>query len=386
MTGGRRVLIVGAGIGGLSAAIALGRRGWTAEVAEVKQVNSTVGVGLNHPANALRALRALGVYDEVAARGYRYQGIRRYAETGDLMAVFEPEDPPDVPFQISMTRADLHDILTGAAREAGARIRLGVSWRSFAEHGDGVRVTFTDGTTGTYDLMVAADGIRSPMRTHLFGAGHDPTGTGYACWRMAVPRPPGMTHSEYWNGPAAKATVIHLNQNLMYLLVVEGVTPGSPPVRDHMAERLHARLAGFGGVIGDIRDSLAPSAEAREDRSGDIHWAPLQEVVLPAPWYRGRVVLIGDAAHAVAPHLAQGAGMAMEDALVLADELGPARPVPDALEAFMARRLPRVRFVQDHAHAILLNEMEGDSARKAAFAAGLGARQAEITRVLAAPA
>ncbi|MBT2225719.1 FAD-dependent monooxygenase [Nonomuraea sp. NEAU-A123] len=379
----RRALVVGAGIGGLAAATALGGRGWSVDLVEIKQINTTVGVGLNHPANALRALRALGVLEEVVAKGYQYRGIRRYDQSGSLIAVFEPENPPDVPFQISMTRADLHDIMTAAAEKAGVRIRLGGSWRSFTELADGVRVVFTDGAVGTYDLVVAADGIRSAMRAHLFGGRYDPIETGYACWRMAVPRPPELTYSEYWNGAAAKATVIHLNRDLMYLLVVEQTEPGFRLDRGHMADRLRGRLAGFGGIIGRIRDSIDSSGDGLH---GHIHWAPLQEVVLPAPWYRGRVVLIGDAAHAVTPHLAQGAGMAMEDALVLAAELDATRSVPDALAAFMARRLPRVRFVQDHAHAILLNEMESDSARKAAFAAGLGARQAEITRVLAAPA
>ena len=143
-------------------------------------------------------------------------------------------------------------------------------------------------------------------------------------------------------------------------------------------EQLRERLTGFGGLIGAIRDSISESS--------DIHWAALQEVVLPAPWYHGRIILTGDAAHAVTPHLAQGAGMAMEDAPVLADELDKNRTVPKALAAFMTRRLPRVQFVLNHAHDILMNEMESDAAKKAAFAAGLGARQAEITRVLASPA
>jgi 2-polyprenyl-6-methoxyphenol hydroxylase-like FAD-dependent oxidoreductase len=85
----------------------------------------------------------------------------------------------------------------------------------------------------------------------------------------------------------------------MYLLVVERAEPGSAPDRSRMPDQLRERLSGFGGLIGQIRDSIS--------ESGEIHWAPLQEVVLPAPWYHGRIVLTGDAAHAVTPHLAQGA-------------------------------------------------------------------------------
>jgi 2-polyprenyl-6-methoxyphenol hydroxylase-like FAD-dependent oxidoreductase len=374
----RRALVIGAGIGGLSAAVALGSRGWSVDVAEVNEASRTVGVGLNHPANALRALRSLGLLEAVTEKGFVYRGIRRYDETGRLIAVFEPTNPPDVPFQISMTRADLHDILITAAEKAGARIRLGTSWSALEETGDGVAVTLTDGSVENFDIVVAADGIRSATRRHLFGAEHEPVDTGYACWRMAVARPPQVTHSEYRNGANAKATLINLNQDLMYLLVVEPHPAGTSPDREDMPALLRDRLAGFGGLIGDVRETIGTDSE--------IHWAPLQEVFLPSPWYRGRVLLIGDAAHAVAPHLAQGAGMAMEDALVLADELDAHSAVPDALVAFMERRLQRVQFVQNHAHAILLNEMESDAGKKAAFAERLGARQAEIARVLATPA
>jgi 2-polyprenyl-6-methoxyphenol hydroxylase-like FAD-dependent oxidoreductase len=375
---GRRVLVIGAGIGGLAAAIALGDRGWAVDVGETNPDNGTVGVGLNHPANALRALRSLGVLDQVRAKGYVYRGIRRFDRNGELIAIFEPTNPPDVPFQVSMTRSDLHEILTSAAERAGGRVQFGLSWSSFIEHEDSVEVTFTDGTSATYDLVIAADGIRSATRERMFGTEFDPIDTGYACWRMAVPRPPGLTHSEYWNGTRAKATVIVLNEDSMYLLVVENVAAKTVPGRQGMAEQLRERLAGFGGVIAHIRDSI--------DDASEIHWAPLQEVVLPAPWFQGRIVLIGDAAHAITPHLAQGAGMAMEDALVLAEELDEHSDMPSALAAYMRRRLPRVQFVLHHAHEILMNEMESDETKKAAFAAGLGARQAEIAQLLAEPA
>ena len=147
----------------------------------------------------------------------------------------------------------------------------------------------------TYNPVIASDGIRSSVRQHLFGDQFAPRDTGYACWRMAVPRPPDLTQSEYWNRPAVIATVIHPNQDLMYLLVVERVEPGSTPDRSRMPEQLRECLTGFGGLIGAIRDSISESS--------DIHWAPLQEVVLPAPRYEGRIVLTGDAAHAVTPHL-----------------------------------------------------------------------------------
>ncbi|GAA0984138.1 FAD-dependent oxidoreductase [Acrocarpospora macrocephala] len=376
---GRSALVSGAGIAGLAAAIALGEIGWDVTVIEIKTENTTVGVGLNHPANALRALQALGVYDQVVERGYVYRGIKRYTQAGDLIATFEPANPDDVPFQISMTRADLHEILTDRAVEVGARIELGQTWTAIEQNDAAVTATLADGSTRTYDLVIGAEGIRSPLRRVLFGNAYEPRGTGYVCWRMPVRRPADVTHSLYYNGEQVKATVINLNAESMYLLVVQQAPPAAALDRTQLAGELSGLLAGFPGIISDIRASITPQT--------DIHRGPLEVVELPTTWNDGRVVLVGDAAHAVIPHLAQGAGMAMEDAIVLADELRRHEDdVPKALAAFMRRRLPRVRYVQEEAHAILLNEMEADAAKKAIFAAGLGARQERITRRLAEPA
>lgn len=369
-------LVIGAGIGGLSAALALAAKGWKVEVAEIKEENFTVGVGINHPANALRALKRLGVYDEVAAAGYRYQGIRRFGDGGRLIEEFRPVNPPDVPFQISMTRADLHAILTKAVTGLGVKLRLGTTWTDVADEPDGVTVELSDGSSSRYDLVVGADGIRSQLRARLF-PGNDPVETGYACWRLAVPRRPDMVLSEYWTSGAAKATVLHLNEQTMYLLVVEAGSWSRMPERSAMARMLVERLEPMGGLVGYVRDTVTADS--------DIHWAALEEVFLPDPWFKGHVVLIGDAAHAVTPHLAQGAGMAMEDTIVLAESLD-GTTVPDGLKAFMARRYERVKYVQDQAHAILVNEMEPDPQVKAAFAASLGARQQEITARLSVPA
>jgi len=374
----RKALVVGAGIGGLSAAIALRCRGWDVTVAENKAENKTVGVGINHPANALRALRALGVYDEVLAKGNVYRGIRRYTQGGRLIAVWEPENPPDVPFQVSMTRADLHDILTAAAVTAGARIELGRTWTRADQLAADVTVEFDDGEAATYDLVVGADGVRSLLRRHLFGDAHEPVYTGYVCWRMPARRPADLTQGVYFNGNRVKATLINLNAEAMYLLVVQKAEIGRHRDAAQLASELAALIEPFPGLIADIRKTIGPHS--------DIHRAPLEEVTLPAPWHRGRIVVIGDAAHALTPHLAQGAAMAIEDAIVLADELGTAADIDKALLRFADRRKPRVTFVQEQAHAILMNEMESDAEKKAAFAAALGERQAQITRVLASPA
>jgi 2-polyprenyl-6-methoxyphenol hydroxylase-like FAD-dependent oxidoreductase len=240
-----------------------------------------------------------------------------------------------------------------------------------------VLVALSDGTCRRYDLVVGADGIGSPLRQKLFGAEADPEPVGYGCWRVSTPRPDGVLFSETHNHPDAKVTTMILNETTMYLFLVEALPPDYADQREHWREMLVAKLEGFGGIIPAVRESIS---DADPDQ---VHWGPFAEVIPRDRWYRGPVVLIGDAAHACTPHLAQGAGMAMEDALVLADTLSSEPTIDAALERFMQRRLPRVRFVQDQAHAILTNEMESDPTQKVDFAASLGARQQEITRVLA---
>jgi 2-polyprenyl-6-methoxyphenol hydroxylase-like FAD-dependent oxidoreductase len=135
----------------------------------------------------------------------------------------------------------------------------------------------------------------------------------------------------------------------MYLF---NVTPEPKGVRvegDAAVEALRERLETFGGIVGDIRDNLKPG--------DDVVYSPLHEVMLPTPWSSGRVVVCGDAAHACAPHLTQGAAMALEDAVVLADELDGADDVEATLLRFAERRFPRAKLVQDASHAILAAEM-----------------------------
>ena len=224
-----------------------------------------------------------------------------------------------------------------------------VALRGAVEEENHVRVTLTNGRVEDYDLVVGFDGIKSPLRQRLFGTEHDPEFTGYAVWRLSLPRPPEVTHTMLFQGDGTKAGVIPLSEHSMYLLHVTP-EPGNPKHDPrHFDTLLKERLAGYGGLIGRLRDSI-------EGPEG-IVYSPLSEVHLPAPWYVGRTIVLGDAAHASAPHLTQGAAMALEDAWVLTEELDVDRPMAECLAAFMSRRVERVKLVQDVSHAILFGEM-----------------------------
>jgi 2-polyprenyl-6-methoxyphenol hydroxylase-like FAD-dependent oxidoreductase len=345
-----RVLVVGAGIGGLGAAAALAQRGVSVDVVEVRKNAEVYGVGINQPANSLRALRSLGVLEEILAVGFQYDRNTFFDWQGQVIVDCPSALGGDVPANNALSRRDLHRILSGAVQRAGAKVSYGVTVQDLEELGNGVAVTLSDGRQETYDLVVGFDGLRSPLRQRLFGTEYEPVFTGYSVWRLTMPRPAEVTNTQLFQGDGTKAGVIPLSQDSMYLLHVTA-EPGNPhmPTED-MGDLLKERLAGYGGLIGELRDSITGPE--------GIVYSPLSEVMLPSPWYRGRTIVLGDGAHACAPHLTQGAGMALEDAVVLAEELAaPNRGVGASLQAFMERRYDRVKLVQDVSHQILFGEM-----------------------------
>lgn len=345
-----KVLVVGAGIGGLGAAVALAQRGVEVHVIELRKNAEVNGVGINQPANSLRALRALGVLDEILAVGYAYDRNTFYDWQGNLIVDCPSALGGDVPANTALSRKDLQDILVGAATKAGAKVTYGCTVSDFEDTEDGVRVTLSDGREDSYDLLVGFDGLRSPLRQRLFGIEHEPIYTGYSVWRLTLPRPPEVTNTQLHQGDHTKAGVIPLSDDSMYLLHVTAETGNPYMPSDQMGDLLKERLEGYGGLIGEIRDGITAS--------DGIVYSPLSEVMLPSPWFKGRVIVLGDAAHACAPHLTQGAGMALEDAVVLAEELeNEDRTLVETLGAFMARRFDRVKLVQDVSHGILFTEM-----------------------------
>jgi 2-polyprenyl-6-methoxyphenol hydroxylase-like FAD-dependent oxidoreductase len=345
-----RVLVVGAGIGGLGATAALAQRGVAVDVVELRKHAQVFGVGINQPANSLRALRSLGVLDDILAVGYAFDRNTFYDWQGQLIVDCPSALGGDVPANTALTRRDLHEILSNAVDRSGAKVSYGVTVQDLDDSGDQVHVTLTDGRQADYDLVVGFDGLRSPLRQRLFGNGHEPVFTGYAVWRLTMARPAEVTHTMLFQGDGTKAGVIPLSQDSMYLLHVTAETGNPYMPSDQMADLLKERLAGYGGLIGELRESITSS--------DGIVYSPLSEVLLPSPWYQGRTIVLGDAAHACAPHLTQGAGMALEDAVVLAEELDvPERDLDAALQAFMQRRYDRVKLVQDVSHQILFGEM-----------------------------
>jgi 2-polyprenyl-6-methoxyphenol hydroxylase-like FAD-dependent oxidoreductase len=246
---------------------------------------------------------------------------------------------PKYPPMNGITRPRLHRIFQDAFRESGADIRVGLTVASIDQGDDKVAATFTDGTSGEYDLLIGADGIHSLVRSLVFGNGVKPEYTGQVVWRYNVPRPEGLDHLHMFVGSNGKAGFVPLAPDLMYILLIENQPEETVKVPDdELAETFRERLGEFGGPVAEVRERYIVD-------DGDVVYRPVESILMPPPWYDGRVVLIGDSAHATSPHVGQGAAMAIEDAIVLAELLAADVPVAEALGEFMDRRYERCRLI-----------------------------------------
>jgi 2-polyprenyl-6-methoxyphenol hydroxylase-like FAD-dependent oxidoreductase len=352
----RRVLVVGGGIGGLSAAIAL-RRGGIAEV-DVVEINpawDVYGVGIIQPGNAIRAMAALGLAEQCVAQGHPMDGSRSHDINGNIVADIDFERPAGVAFPSmnGLTRTRLHKILQDAVLAGGANVRTGVTFTSLAQQGDNVAVELSDGTSASYDLVIGADGINSAVRSAVFPGTPEPAFFGQIVWRYNLPRYPDLNRLWMFDGTRGRAGFVPLAPDLMYILLIEAAAdPDTSALpQDRLAEIFRAHLAEFGGPIAEVRDEITDS--------GQVVVRPVETVLVEPPWHRGRVVLIGDAAHATTPHIGQGAAQAIEDGIVLAEELAGATTVDEALERFVVRRYERCKIVIEGSTQIGRWEMEG---------------------------
>ncbi len=348
----KKVCVIGGGIGGLAVAIGLHQQGVDVEVVERDKDWKVYHVGIIVQANFVRALHQLGVGDQAVAAGHPHKGVRFLAAQGRLLAELPGETEVDgLPADLGLTRPALHEVLTAKVKELGIPVRLGVSFESFEDKGDAVEVKFTDGSSGSYDLLVGADGNYSAVRKVLWPDAK-PEFTGQGVWRYNVPKPAGLEWTEMYvgaeNGFHGKAGYCPLTPDSMYIFAVIE-EPGNPRFAPKtLAEEMRKRLEGYGGTMAE--------AAAQVIDPDLVVYRPLEACIMPDPWYQGRVVLIGDAAHSATPHLGQGAAMAVEDAVVLAEEISTREDIDAALRAFMNRRFERAKLVGTS--SIMLGEWE----------------------------
>jgi 2-polyprenyl-6-methoxyphenol hydroxylase-like FAD-dependent oxidoreductase len=347
-----KVLIVGGGIAGMSCAIQLRKAGIVVDLVEIDPEWRIYGAGITLTGPTLRALRTVGILPEVVAAGATWNGAKVHDQSGTLLeeAGF-PALAPDLPATAGIMRPALQRILSAKTRESGTQVRLGETVAQLADRGAaGIEVTFGDGTRGTYDLLIGADGIFSTIRGMIFPDAPKPRFTGQVIYRLVADRPPGFDRSHFFMGSDIKVGFNPVSATQMYMFLLHAA-PGNPWIDPKdQPQKLHDAMANFGGFVPHIR------ATVRTRNAHSVNYRPLEVLLQPEPWFRGRVVLIGDAVHATTPHLASGAGMAVEDGIVLTEEIESQATLAAALQRFMARRFDRCRLIIEN--SVRLGQLE----------------------------
>jgi 2-polyprenyl-6-methoxyphenol hydroxylase-like FAD-dependent oxidoreductase len=320
------VVIVGGGIGGLAAGIALRRVGIDAAVLEQARELEVVGAGLGLAANAVQALERLGVADQLRARGEVAETLVARKPSGDSVIELSLAGRG----MLGVHRADLQEVLAGAL---GDGLRLGAACTGFRDHGELVSVSLDGGEQVEGDVLVGADGLRSKTRAWLLQDG-EPAYAGYTGWRAVTALDDASLRgrmSETW-GRGVRFGLIPIGSGRLYWFVSESRAEPEAPVVPGEKDRL-ARLVS--GWHDPIQDAIASTPKEAISGTGIYARRPART------WGRERVTLLGDAAHPMTPDLSQGAAQALEDAVVLAASLRDVEDPEIGLRAYEALRRRR---------------------------------------------
>jgi 2-polyprenyl-6-methoxyphenol hydroxylase-like FAD-dependent oxidoreductase len=352
----RSALVVGAGIAGTIVAGALRRDGIDVDLIDIEPVPRFRGIGIALLPPALRCMHQLGLADACIENGLPQYTFKTCSAAGDIISespmqgLLEPPYPPAV----GIARTAFGEILRAWALPTGVHVRHGTTVTRLTNDQDRVEVELSDGETRTYDLVVGADGVHSSVRAGLFGDEPPPMYLGQCIWRVLVgARPAEVDGQMLFLGETTRAGFNPITRDSMYIYVVHRAeAPQRPPTAEASRAALMGHLDEYGGLMRQMSRLVTTESPT--------HYGPLYTSFINGPWYRGRVVLIGDAAHTTPPHLASGAGIAIEDAIVLARRLREQSDVPAALDAFMGDRLERCRMVVENSRTLARWDLDPD--------------------------
>ncbi|MFT4234268.1 MAG: FAD-dependent oxidoreductase [Microbacterium sp.] len=335
----KTVLVVGGGITGSVAAIALAERGVEVTLIERSPQWHGVGHGITVQGNALKVFREIGVLDPILEKGHGFDQVRMRLADGTDFALVEVAHTggDDLPSTMGALRSDIQNVLVAKIRDLGIEVRLGTSLVGFVNVDSHVEAELTGGRVENYDFVIAADGIKSSTR-RLLGIDDEKQPSGMGIWRAIVSRTPDMNVSGlYYNGPEYKVGFTPISDDLAYAYVL--TAPERPDNGLSDAQEMRRLLDGYGGDVPFIRDQITEETF--------LNFQPIEWLYVDAPWHQGRVIAVGDAVHACPPLIAQGAAQCSEDALLLADYLTRDGDLDDLLAEYEARRKPRVKLVVD---------------------------------------
>jgi 2-polyprenyl-6-methoxyphenol hydroxylase-like FAD-dependent oxidoreductase len=346
-----KALVVGGGVAGMSCAIQMRKSGIAVDLIDIDPQWRVYGAGITITGPTLRALHTIGVLPQVVAAGATWNAMKIHDKSGVLLdEVNLPPLSADLPATAGIMRPLLHNILSAKTLEMGTHVRRGTTVEQLSDGGGRADVALSDGTRGSYDLVVAADGIFSKMRELIFPGAVKPASTGQVVYRLVAERPAGFDRTHFYMGGDYKVGFNPVSATHMYMYLVHPAAADpwiDPP---DQPQRLYEAMEGFGGYVPQVRATVKTST------AQSINYRPLEVLLHPAPWYRGPFVLIGDAVHATTPHLASGAGMAIEDGIVLAEEIAARSDLEHALQRFMVRRFERCRLVIEN--SVKLGQIE----------------------------
>jgi 2-polyprenyl-6-methoxyphenol hydroxylase-like FAD-dependent oxidoreductase len=329
-----KVIVVGGGIGGLCAAIALQKQGLETIVYEAASELKPVGAGVGLAANAIQGLARLGVADAVIARGKELEALTIFDEEDNIITNQDTR-PLSKKYGISnfvIHRADLHDVL--AQNLKPGTLQLNKRCQSINQEQNQVHVRFTDGTEDTADLLIASDGINSIVRQQLLPESK-PRYAGYTCWRGVIDNPGvklnTMISAETW-APQGRVGMAPLPGNRIYWYACIN----APEQDERMRKMTPVQLAAhFKGVHEPVQEVLAAT------KPDQLIWGDINDLKPLKKFVFNRIVLLGDAAHATTPNMGQGACQAIEDAVVLGQCLAQDAAIVSALANYEKRRLAR---------------------------------------------
>lgn len=331
-----KIAISGAGIAGLTAAIALKKKGFEVDVFEAAETIRPLGAGISLSANAIKALDRLGIREQVTGKGRFLEAFTIYDEAGRTITRTDTRalsrEYGDDNFAIH--RAELHRVLLSHIGEE--RLHTGKRLEQVNATERGVQLRFADGSCSESDCLIAAEGIHSPVRRQLVPGSHARY-AGYTCWRGVIRHEAIRLEeaSETW-GLKGRFGIVPLPENAVYWFACINAPRDCETMKRFGIADLRERFRSYHPLVGRV---LELSEDADLIRNDIIDHEPVNRYAY------GRVLLIGDAAHATTPNMGQGACQAMEDAVVVADELARDKDIARAFRSFEKRRLKRTRDV-----------------------------------------
>jgi 2-polyprenyl-6-methoxyphenol hydroxylase-like FAD-dependent oxidoreductase len=343
MTGIVDIAIIGGGIGGMCAAIQLKKLGKNVSLIEIKDTLKPIGAGITLSAATLRALKEIGVIQELFKVSGQFSQFDMYTSDGHKIA--EAPIKPAVGAEdlaansIGVMRTKFAEVLENKLRESGVNVILGTTVDKLENNKDSVKVLFTNGQEQQFDLVIGADGIHSKIRHLVFPELPESTFTHQGAWRIVVPK--------YFNnfsmliGKTLKASFSPISDSQSYMCVLDR-HESDDFIEQHLwPGKLSGLLAEFGSVVQEVKADI----DQGKIKAEDILYRPLHTLLVEESWHKGRVVLLGDAVHSTTPHLASGAGLAIEGAILLSEELAKDQPLEDALNRYQVRHFDRAKMV-----------------------------------------